>query len=794
MGFVAQNEEWTTDFSGRLDTTFAYGSNKEDTSLAKFLMRPVKVKEYNWNVGGSLDSTFNPWTEFFNDPAVASRITNYYLIRCNLHIKVLVNGTPFHYGRAMVSYKPLEDYETTATPTTIHGLLMQYSQRPLIYVNPTTSVGGSIKVPFMWNENYFTIPNTSWTTAGKLRVSSFGNLKHANAGSTPVNISIFAWAEDLVLTQTTDAAYAPQSGVVKEAVEFESAPVSTVASAVADVAGALKKYKVIAPFAKATEIGAKAVANIARIFGYARPQVLDKLNVYKPRLNGNMTNSDQNEALVKLSLDSKNELSVDPNIVGLQSVDELLIASLVQRPSYLTNFAWDQGDSSGTFLFNVTVSPAMWYYDAANGEYNLTPLAFVSQPFQYWTGTVVYRFQVVASAYHKGRIRISYDPNGGSGAQAAFNTVISRVLDISHETEAIMEIPWAQAKPFASVRPVTTNVNEWSSSIQFTGRSVYDNGTLSVHVLNELVTPDSSLDNDISVNVFVYAKDDLEFAGPILSNISDLSYFRQQSGLEPVDDELQPDIGSEMPSKDLGLVYMGERVTSIRALMKRYSLHSVECIEGVAAANNLYLRRIVRSSTPNHRGYDPQGIDTAANQAVTLNVPYNWSNMTYITYFMPAFTAWRGSIRTKYVPTYADSLPRNMSVSRIGPSSFSRTNHILMDTAWTNNKLLRESLVSSPTGDGGLHTNLVTVSGALEVELPYYNNYRFSYARNLNINNGLATDGTDSLYVSEISLQNQGTLQSYDRYVATGEDFSLFGFMNVPLIFSYATPASNVPL
>ena len=104
-------------------------------------------------------------------------------------------------------------------------------------------------------------------------------------------------------------------------------------------------------------------------------------------------------------------------------------------------------------------------------------------------------------------------------------------MDISHDTEAIIEVPWAQSKPFAKVQSMADNFNAFSSTVVFSSRTQYDNGVISIRVLNELVTPDSSLDNDISVNVFVRAKEDYKLAGPTLKNLDQQTYFRDRKSV-----------------------------------------------------------------------------------------------------------------------------------------------------------------------------------------------------------------------------------------------------------------------
>jgi hypothetical protein len=97
---------WSYDIVATSDETTEL-SGFSDADLGNFLSRPVKIKEYQWTPSAALSVTrFNPWTEFFGNPDVLDKINRYRNLRCNLRLKVLVNGNSFYYGRALLSYNP----------------------------------------------------------------------------------------------------------------------------------------------------------------------------------------------------------------------------------------------------------------------------------------------------------------------------------------------------------------------------------------------------------------------------------------------------------------------------------------------------------------------------------------------------------------------------------------------------------------------------------------------------------------------------------------------------------------
>ena len=72
-------------------------SSTSDASLGSFLGRPTRIKEYQWAVGQPFFERFNPWELFLNDPRVAEKIANFELYRSQLHVKIIISGTGFHY-------------------------------------------------------------------------------------------------------------------------------------------------------------------------------------------------------------------------------------------------------------------------------------------------------------------------------------------------------------------------------------------------------------------------------------------------------------------------------------------------------------------------------------------------------------------------------------------------------------------------------------------------------------------------------------------------------------------------
>jgi hypothetical protein len=155
VSFADQEAGWMKDASGQFDSTMDL-VDKSDSSLGAFLGRPVKVNTTAWAVGQPLYFQINPWELFVTHPAIAEKLANYELLRCNLNVKVVISGTGFHYGRTLVSYNPLNGYDNASvTRNFIDQDLIAASQRPCFFLNPTDNSGGQMKVPFLLSSELY---------------------------------------------------------------------------------------------------------------------------------------------------------------------------------------------------------------------------------------------------------------------------------------------------------------------------------------------------------------------------------------------------------------------------------------------------------------------------------------------------------------------------------------------------------------------------------------------------------------------------------------------------------------
>jgi len=851
--FADESAGWNTTVPTAPDATFNLANNS-DSDLGNFLCRPINVATYQWAINTPLYETLNPWTAYLTNPFIRDKIANFELLRMNLHMKVLISGTPFHYGRALVSYNPLSGFDQVTIERGLGGALdadlVGASQKPHIFLNPTLNTGGVLEIPYFYKDNYIPLTNASLANdLGEVVFRSFGNLRHTDVGN-PVTINVFLWATDVILTMPTSKGLPPllsQSGTMNSGDEYGQGIISKPASAVAKAAGALKSIPLIRPYARATEIVANGIGDVARLFGYSRPAVITDPVIMKPVPLGNVANVDAADPVNKLSLDSKNEVTIDPRVTGLEGKDEMGILDYVKRESYLTTFNWTSDAAPGDMLFNCRVAPDLYRYveyttPTLRRELHMTPACHMAQLFKYWQGSIKFRFQVVKSAYHKGRMLVRYDPRSLSAA-VDYNTNYSRVIDIAEAEDFEITIGWGQAQPWLECEELNILEN-FSSTVrlnEFLMRTA--NGVIEVDVINELVSPSAS--SDISINVYVSMCDDAKFAQPDGEKIKSLTYFRHPTEIPPSEEPLTKEISSSeepltkeiSPSKEpltkeippseepppneippseeppldsqSGIVeqdgideplaatqletiasesapadqtmnvFFGENVTSIRELVKRYVLTRYWSIV-FGASGGINVVRLQNKTFPYQRGYDSIGLDTASHGTFT------YSSMNPISYFQACYAGYRGSIRHKYL--YHSSGNMDLPVVEredYSPDTAGITSIQFFPVTGNNSANLTGAFTNTSwQGAAGTGTS---INNGLEVEFPFYNKGRFGYSRLIKAQD-LDCPSTSSWFITGMdNFIKAGTFEKigYQQWTAAGEDFSFYFFTGVPIMYQY---------
>jgi len=794
---VAQN---LTDVMGEADVTKVGGNTVNSRSgqenilkMGEFLSRPVQLLSTTLTLSTAYKSVLRVWDLYTLDPSVRAKLRNFAYLRGDLHLRIAISGTPFHFGKVLLSYQPydllnqtLVSYETNLGPgNTLLPCLNNYlsQSRGSVVLDVRDNQPVEIVCPFLSAKPMHRLFNHTTTAlgdstsyddldeAGALYITTLNNIEAAVVGATDVSIFVYAWMENVELgaPTATQIAITTESGKMEAVAkgkqsgkkdERETGPVQRFASGAASIARTLSSIPMIAPYAKASEIVLNGVASVSSIFGWSKPVLVDDVKLVKNVPFSNSALTIGNDTNFRIVLDPKQETTVDPRIAGSDE-DEMVINYITSIESYLTTFTWSSSDatmSSPIYSLLVTPNISTKRNLSAIDYYQPTALAFASIPFRYWRGTIKYRLEVVCSAYHRGKFAIYYEPNISQAvlinADVATNKQFLKIVDIQQTQSIEFCVEWAFMRDWAKVYAV----DESGITINNTTRRAA-NGYIAIVPLNALQSPD---DSDISINVYI-SSDDIKFNYLDHTNFPTYRTVYTESG-EMVSEEKTHDMQdisciplneSSADPSHISEEFFGEQPVSFRSLLKRYAYYYIETLG--ADANDY---KVITSTQPVWPDIYP---DYGNNQTESYR-----NLFSYLRY---AYVGMRGGLRYRtYIWTDGGMPPHATARVTLDPISDGPTYAVTTST------------ISAKSFINGTAVFIPNTNGGIEVEVPYYNNNLFLFSFADGKESG--SYGFDTVYLQSYQVQVMVTGATVAGYVtadiAAAEDFNFLRFQGAP--------------
>jgi hypothetical protein len=783
-------------------------------SLDSFFNRPIEIYKTTIPMSTSWSVVLNVWDIYSKLPSIRAKLRNYAYFRGNLKVRISVSGTPFHYGRILASYQPFDQYNETlqywedafGVNTAFRPMRMNYLSQATgsVVIDVTENKPVEIECPFISTKPMHRLFNTSSTAvigsstsfddfeeAGSLYLCALNNIESVSSSPSSVYLQVYAYADDVQLGTST----ATQIQITTESAEIKKkkgkkderviGPIENIASRLFDISSALSTVPFIEPYATASSMFFAGLSKVSAIFGWSKPVLIREPAWVRsqPFANGALTiGYDQSERIV---LDPLQELTVDPHIVGCDS-DELIISGLANRLTYFNFFDWAHDSVPLTDqIWSCSVTPNLVTFIAAEGLNWVSPttMAFAVQPFMYWRGDIIFRFEVVCSAFHRGKIAVYYEPNPAQhsliSASISLNKQYIKVIDIQ-ETQAFeVRINWASYRPWLLVGGAATGPT-WSDPTTVASSFGYANGYIGVVPFTELQSPDNS---DVQVNVYVRAEN-LAVNGLTGANMPNQRkiFSEEELKLGAIAESGTCNISSELTILDLNLStasynglcedYFGEQPLSFRALLKRF-VYSNQI--SIAADTNTTYRTM-----------------QLTNQILPINLlPYGTSTPITVnnlfSYLRYAYLGVKGGIRVRVRPS-------NNVV--IGNYSWVKAGLLPPSTAFVNSTawVAGASYINAARLEG-MTTFMPHINAGLCFELPYYSNNLFQIScSDTYQDGGDPTKDTMSynyfrnyVVVCE-TFASVPVTGAMDIEKAAAEDFTLMRFLGAPAYTSI--PAS----
>lgn len=647
--FYNAGQERTEELGVNPDSSFDTGE-VPDYTLANWLARPVKIAETTWNENADFALTLNPWYLFYNNSEIYSKLKGFCRLRSKLHVKLILSASPFQYSMGIMSYKPLGDDTTTDTfcggmnglakhAFPDEALLSIHTSRPHVYFYPQFSRGCEMTLPFLYYKNWIQLDTNlgELSGMGTMNIFSVRKLRSATGLDTvqPVTVSVYAWAEDVRLSGPS---YSLQSG---------DPPLYTV----------------------------------------------------RPSLINNFATPGEPGHVEKIALDASNSVSCDSAVVGAAG-DQMSFKSIMDRDVIIANCDWDATDPAGKVLLIQNVTPCVTWRKYIN-EFDetkvpgyaiqMTPSAHLATAFNWWEGAITYRFKAIASQVHRGKLALSYEPDGfkGTWTESALTTprMVTKIWDIANDPEFEFTVPYMASKAHlltGRMREAVWGLNTtYKNPTLPTGTAnVYKpanyNGALIMSVINPLTSSDPAAGIGIVVTMNA---GDVHFSEPTELDMP-LSMYELQSGDAGEEGTLanEPDVsvevsGIEAKEERAPYIYMGETVDHLLPLLKRTTKYrSLRLTQYEQKPNDFYTRytpelnatKTIAAKTLGTTFMQPMlplgtgtlgelvqdeftegvivGPDTESNPPATKIIPGQTERLnTPTAYFSPCFVGWRGS-------------------------------------------------------------------------------------------------------------------------------------------------------
>lgn len=738
----------------------------KDQSLQDFFSRPLKVYYGTSNVWSSIP--INVIQLYFANPAVVRKIANYKYMRFTMNVRYSESYNPYIYGRRYVVTTPLSSNKIIEFPG--------YLTLPHVAVNPTKANTYEMKVPFMRVAG--TYYNTKDLIAGvgfENAITLWQSIQYASAdgGAVEGSYSVHAWLTDVELVVPV-ASGALQSGKAKEYKGMVSAP----ATAVANASRELSKIPFLKGLMTPIEMAANVTADIASKFGFSKPTQIEAPEPYFWNPDFNMIASSTLDPAQRLTLDNKQGVVVGSEMFDGEKEDNMAFSTIMKRDGLITDRIWTTAFAADTVIFRIPVTPFCAYF-ATPTRAILAPVGEIASMFRYWRGDLTYTISVIASKFHKGRLRFFWSPVELTVpfTEPISNLVESYVMDITTQSEVKLTVK------YCSSYPVEDCVMSQQGTVQ--ANSV-NPGYLYCTVHQELSAPNVAADAYVYVSMH---SNNMEFAEPTASYMMQFSNasatatkrlpsatteltgyggFGQESFPPPVAfesgalteyvekaEEYTFNASSSFPN--VTKLHIGEAILSYRTLLKAYQLHEWGNFPTSTALTNYW----------SYLSFSPLPFLAGCTTGQTKTI---LCNRTYLNHYMESFRYMRGSIRYKIVLSNTSDFI-DVKVIRVrGPGVFRYGD-------WWPEDVQPNALDWRREVQG---VAIDRMNRSIQFEIPFTTQKNF-YRTMLASVGGGPDQYQDQVLV--FVLVRPGETISFRSYVAIGEDFNGVNYNGLQSVF-----------
>lgn len=731
-------EQTTTFIDDKAVEETSYSEDYEDTyanaksSIASMLGRPLNYENFSWSTASNQGTVLKdyPVVSLLAATDYQNKIKGFNLIRGTVCMKINLNATPFQAGMLVLHFLPTFEALNSVTRNINISTICQ---QPNVQFS-CSDASAVLKMPYVAPLKY-----SDRTKGGNFRdwgdfyLTVLSPLAVGVSAPTTVELSVFVWFEDVELAAPF-IGNAKFSSAKEEAASRSGGTISNTLRTVASVAKALTVVPVLRDYATPTAWAAQRLAGIATHFGYSKPQSEANPTIVSSQYNRNMANAEGVDTAWPLGLLHNNRIRTIKDC-SIRDVDEMSLDFLKGVEFLAGTVTWNVSDAVGTSLnggavaLNSLTKSGTYSSGVKTCSYALWhPWAYVAQLCDQWRGNIKLRLKFVKTQFHTGRVTIVFTPNMISNTINLTNSTFSlkTVVDLSMSDEIELELPYMLA-------------------VDYIGQSDQI-GQLNIIVQGNLRAPETVVQS-INMLMFYSMGSNAEMQIPIVAGKAPLLIGNMDIG----------NIPGPPPNVMEGELCTGEYITSIKQLISRYSLMSLETTYSAATTMSLYPFTFGAVTTSGGTG---TGGGTGGDLLSYLGLMY-------------AF--WRGSVKIGY---YANSTGTMLAyLSPIGTVSALISASTYYTPAAVRSKVTNAGSCTMPIP---IVTNDV-VKNFQTYHIPYYNIVRMSPTR----------FSVDNLTASRTEFDPSHLLSIINTPAAVpillraaGDDYQLSYFVGAPPLFS----------
>jgi len=360
-------------------------------------------------------------------------------------------------------------------------------------------------------------------------------------------------------------------------------------------------------------------------------------------------------------------------------------------------------------------------------------------------------------------------------------------VDIGSETEFSLRVPFIQKTSYLKV-PTSLSTTYFGVTPLASGNESTVNGILTCRVMNSQTAPIATA--DIEILVTVRGAENLEFAAPKTIN-NDINFYSVQSGVSNAETTMG---APSSVDPNVNLVYMGEKVSSLRELMQRCNLHLVW--SDVIPTSQSEYHSTYFNRRPLYRGFDTDGVHSATAPVLTTTQPFNFVLNTPYHLITSCFLGERGSITWKVDLDSRDyrsiGFARSdliKTAARYNPSDTANVFAMNVNSSLVSNQMV----IRDDSCAGQALYNQKTNTG-VSVNVPMYSIHTMldttpSY-RTLGKSLYSVTDTVKANWTTHEAQHASVDYEQIKFYFQAGPDHSLVFFLNVPTLYEYVSPTA----